>query len=78
MSLVRVRNNGLEYNVGRSHAEANGLTILDEPTHGADGRPKPTTRKDGRPRKTQTSVDQKVAEKKAAGSKSADQTEKEI
>lgn len=37
MSLVRVRINGYETNVGAPFAEAKGLTVLDEPTHNLDG-----------------------------------------
>lgn len=76
MSLVRVRKGDVEFNVGAALAEAQGLTVLDESTHGPDGRPRAATRKNGRPRKPKTSVAE-AAEKKAAGSKSADHIEKE-
>lgn len=77
MALVRVRKGDVEFNVGASLAEAQGLNVLDEPTHGADGRPRAATRKNGRPRKPQTSVAEAAEKKKAAGTTSADQTEKE-
>lgn len=77
MPLVRVRKGNLEFNVGASHAEAQGLDVLDEPTHDHNGKARPVTRKGGRPRKPQTSVANAAEKKKAAGSKSADQTEKE-
>ncbi len=76
MALVRVRKDNLEFNVGAALAKAQGLDVLDEPTHGANGQPRPATRLNGRPRKPKTSVAE-AAEKKAAGSTSADQTKKE-
>lgn len=72
MSLVRVRKDNLEFNVGAALAEAKGLDVLDESAYDHDGKPRAATRKNGRPRKPQTSV-ASAAEKKAAGSTSADQ-----
>lgn len=63
--LVRVRVKDQEFNVGRAHAEANKLEVLDEPTHFGDGTLRPVTRAGGRPRKPKVSVAQ-AAEKKAA------------
>lgn len=62
--LVRVRlDNGVEKNVGRPYAVKHGLTVLDEPTHRGDGKPRRETRNGGRPMKTKTSVAKKAAEK---------------
>lgn len=63
--LVRVRVEGREFNVGRAHATANKLEVLDEPTRFSDGTLRPTTRVGGRPRKPKVSVAE-AAEKKAA------------
>ncbi len=77
MSLVRVRKDDLEFNVGAAHAAAKKLDVLDESAYDHNGQPRPTTRKNGRPVKPKTSVAE-AAEKKAAGSTSAtDQIEKE-
>lgn len=76
MSLVRVRKDNLEFNVGAALAEAQGLDVLDESAYDHDGKPRVATRRNGRPRKPQTTVNE-AAEKKAAGSTSADHTEKE-
>lgn len=70
--LVRVRENGLEFNVGSSLAEAKGLEVLDESAHERDGQRKPTTRDGGRKRKPKTSVSTEAAKK--AASKSAGTT----
>lgn len=64
MPLVRVRANGLEFNVGAAHAEAQRLEVLDESPYFRDGSPKPATRLKGRKRKPRVSVDE-AAEKKA-------------
>lgn len=64
--LVRVRENGFELNVGRAHAEAAGMEVLDEPTARPDGTLRPATRVNGRPVKPKTTVAKKAAEKKAA------------
>ncbi|WP_394289506.1 hypothetical protein [Microbacterium sp.] len=64
MSLVRVRTNGLEFNVGAAHAEANGLEVLDESPRFRDGSLRPVTRLKGRKRKPRVSVAE-AAEKKA-------------
>lgn len=64
--LVRVRENGFELNVGRTHAEAAGLEVLDEPTTRPDGTLRRATRINGRPVKPKTTVAKKAAEKKAA------------
>jgi hypothetical protein len=61
--IVRVRENGFEYNTGAARAEAKSLEVLDEPTHRPGGRPRPVTRVPGRPVKPKTSVAEKVAEK---------------
>lgn len=66
--LVRVRLGDFEKNVSRSFAEANDLTVLDEPTTNRDGSLRGTTRKAGRPVKPKTSVAKKVAEKAAVTS----------
>jgi hypothetical protein len=63
--LVRVRENGFELNVGRTHAEAAGLEVLDEPTHRPDGTLRRTTRTAGRPVKPKTTVAKSAAAKKA-------------
>lgn len=64
--LVRVRIGDIEKNVGKAFAEANDLTVLDEPTTNRDGSLRGTTRKDGRPVKKKTTVDSSAAAKKAA------------
>lgn len=71
--IVRARKNGFEYNTGRAQADRDGAEILDESPFDRAGAPRPTTRKKGRPVKPKVSVDQQVAEKKAA--KSADQSD---
>jgi hypothetical protein len=64
--LVRVRDNGFELNIGRVHAEASGLEVLDEPTRRPDGTLRRATRLKGRPVKPRTTVAKKVAEKAAS------------
>lgn len=76
MSLVRVRKGNVEFNVGSALAEAQGLEVLAESAYDHNGAPRVTSAKNGRPRKSKTSVAE-AAEQKAAGSKSADHTEKE-
>ena len=70
--LVRVREGDREFNVGRSHAEARGLTILDEPVRDRTGELRPVTRSNGRKVKPKVSVAE-AAEKKAAST--ADKSE---
>lgn len=70
--LVRVRLNGVELNVGRGHAEASGLEILeDESAYRGDGSPRRTTRANGRPVLPATSVAKEAAKKKAPTSGAA-------
>lgn len=64
-NLVRVRVGDREFNVGRAHAEANSLAVLDESPRFPDGTLRPTTRAGGRPVKPKVSVAE-AAEKKAA------------
>ena len=54
----------------RQRAEAKGWEVVDEPTHGKDGRILPDTRLDGRPLKPKTSPAKAAGEKKAAESAS--------
>ena len=68
MPLVRVRHEGLEFNVGAAHAEANSLEVIDESPRNRDGSLKPVTRLEGRKRKPRVSVAEKAAEKKAGQS----------
>lgn len=76
MALVRVRKGNVEFNVGSALARAQELEVLDESAYDHNGQPRATSAKNGRPRKPKTSV-ASAAEKKAAGSTSADQTQKE-
>jgi hypothetical protein len=69
--LVRVRVDDREFNVGRAHAEANKLDVLDESPRFSDGSLRPVTRRGGRPRKPKVSVAE-AAEKKAAESADRD------
>lgn len=63
--LVRVRlENGREVSIGREHAEANGLAVLDEPAMNGDGTVRPETRREGRPVKPHTTVAPATAEKR--------------
>lgn len=61
--LVRVRVGDREFNVGRAHAEANDLKVLDEPTHLRDGSLRPTTRAGGRQIKPRTTVETEAKKK---------------
>lgn len=70
-NLVRARIGDRAVNVSPEYAEANGLEVLDEPTHGEDGRIRPETRVDGRPVKPKTSVAEAAAAKKKAGQPTA-------
>jgi hypothetical protein len=72
--LVRVRNAGFEYNVGRAHAEANDLEILDEPARDSLGALVPRVRVDGRSaaRKRKTSVDAEAKKKTSAAKKATE------
>ncbi|WP_181312465.1 hypothetical protein [Nocardioides campestrisoli] len=81
--LVLVRYDlGDEYEItprSRAYAEANGLEVLDESVTNRDGtqkKPYRIRKRSGRPAKPQTTVAEAAA-KKAAGSKSADQTNPE-
>lgn len=69
MALVRARIDDRSVNVSPEHAEAEGLELLDEPTHFDDGRPRPETRANGRPVKPKTTVAAAAAKK--AGQSSA-------
>lgn len=67
MSLVRVRSEGLEFNVGAAHAAAHELEVLDESPRFRDGTLKPVTRLEGRPKTRKPSVSiADAVEKKAA------------
>lgn len=74
MDLVRVRMDGVEKNVGRGFAEANGLEVLDEPVRNRDGSLRATTRVGGRRLKPKTSVAAEAAKKKSAAAEAADVT----
>lgn len=65
MALVRVRKDGLEFNVGAAYAEAHDLEVIDSPTRDDNGRPRRPTRANDRPRKARKSVDEAAAEKGA-------------
>jgi hypothetical protein len=65
-SLVRVRLDGFEKNVGASFAESHKLEVLDEPTHRDDGTARPTLRAGGRRVKPKTTVAKQAAAKKKA------------
>lgn len=71
MSLVRVRANGREFNVGAAYAEANGLEVLDEPTH-RGGFARPVTRTGGRKVKPKTTVSAEAAKKAATSAEKND------
>lgn len=71
MSLVRVRKDNLEFNVGAAHAAAKKLDVLEESAYDHNGRPRPATRKNGRPIKPKTSVDAEVAKEVAAERRAA-------
>jgi len=77
MSLVRVRADGLEFNVGAAHAEAHGLEVLDESPHFRDGTPKPVTRLEGRKRKPRVSVAEAAEKKKAEKTAATNTTDSE-
>lgn len=64
--LVRVRVNGYEKSVGRAHAKANSLEILDEPARDQRGDVLPTTRKGGRKTKPKATVAEKASGKQGA------------
>lgn len=64
--LVRVRIGDIEKNVGKAFAEANDLTVLDEPTTNGDGTLRAETRAGGRRAKPKTTVAKSAAAKKAA------------
>ena len=59
-------------NVSPELAEANGWEVVDEPTHGVDGRPLPPTRASGRPVKPKTTVGKAPTAKKADEPTAAD------
>lgn len=63
MSLVRARIGDRSVNVSPEYAEAEGLELLDEPTHRADGRTRPETTLAGRPLKPKTTVAEAAAKK---------------
>ena len=71
MSLVRVRVDGQEFNTGAANAANQKWEVLDEPTHGSDGRPLPLTRRNGRPVKPRTTPAAEAAKKKTADQPSA-------
>ena len=70
MPLVRAHVGDLHINVGQAHAEATGMTVLDESAYRPDGSLRATSRANGRPSKPKTTV-----AKKAAASKKAAVTE---
>lgn len=70
--LVRARltvgDTTITRNVGSDYAKANGMKVLDEPTHNADGTPRREERasaRSGRPAKSKTTVSTEAAKKKA-------------
>lgn len=65
----------LSHTTSALRAEAAGWDLLDEPTHGGDGRIRPDTTIEGRPVKPKTSVAQAATEKKAAKSAANTDTE---
>ena len=75
--LVRVVIGDVEKNVGRGFAKAKGLTVLNEPTHTGDGRPRPATRSGGRPVKKKTSVAKEAAAKQAVTEPAENQKEQD-
>lgn len=76
MSLVRALvpdgDAGQLVNVSPELAESNGWEVVDEPTHGDDGRPLPPTRPSGRPVKPKTTVGKVSTAKKADEPTAAD------
>lgn len=70
--LVRVRDNGFEFNMLRSRAESLDLEILDEPVARRDGTLRRTTRANGRPAKPKTTVAEAAARKKKTAASGSD------
>lgn len=76
MSLVRALvpdgDAGQLVNVSPAQAEAKGWEVVDEPTHGDDGRALPPTRANGRPVKPKTNLPKTTVDK-ASTAKKADE-----